>query len=162
MPSPWRLIIAPVLTLALWACASPDNFYTERDRHEFCGSDPEKRVALANWDDAEAVDLQIRMGAFWPMILTLRQDRPYILRIANIDPERRVFSAPPLFQNSHLESITVAGGDPEFDPVDGLRLPPAGTAEVRLMAMCTGRYEFFETWVPDLNFEMGRGVVYVE
>jgi len=162
MPSSWRLITASVSMLALWGCGSSDNFYTERDLHEFCGSDLEKRVALADWDNAEAVDLQIRMGSFWPMILTLRRDRPYILRISNIDPERRVFSSPPFFQTSHLESVTVAGAAPEFNPVDGLRLPPAATAEVRLMAMCTGRFEFFETWVPDLNFEMGRGVVYVE
>lgn len=162
MPSPWSHVTASVLALALWGCGSPDNFYTERDLHEFCGSDPEKRVASANWDDAHAIDLQIRMGSFWPMILTLRRDRPYILRIANVDPERRVFSAPPLFQTAHIESVTVAGGAPEFDPVDGLRLPPAGTAEVRLMALCAGRFEFYETWVPDLNFEMGRGVVYVE
>ena len=162
MPSPWRLITASLLAPILWACGSSDNFFTERDLHAFCGSDPEKRVAAANWDDAEAIDLQIRLGSFWPMILTLRRDRPYILRIANIDPERRVFSAPPLFQTSYLQSVTVAGEDPEFDPVDGLRLPPAGTAEIRLMALCAGRFEFHETWLTDMSFETGQGVIYVE
>jgi len=162
MSSPWRPITVFVLVLALWGCGSPDNFYTDKDLYEACGSDPGKRVAFANWDDAEAVDLQIRMGSFWPMILTLRQDRPYVLRIANVDPEHRVFSATPLFETSHLESVTIAGGDPEFNPVDGLPLPPAATAEIRFMALCTGRFEFFETWVPNLNVEVGRGVVYVE
>ncbi len=102
------------------------------------------------------------MGSFWPMILTLRRDRPYVLRIVNVDPERRVISSPPFFQTAHLESVTVAGENPEFDPVDGLRLPAAATAEVRLMALCSGRFEFYEAWVPELNFELGRGVVYVE
>ncbi len=162
MSSPWRPITVFVLVLALWGCGSPDNFYTDKDLYEACGSDPGKRVAFANWDDAEAVDLQIRMGSFWPMILTLRQDRPYVLRIANVDPEHRVFSATPLFETSHLESVKIAGGDPEFNPVDGLPLPPAATAEIRFMALCTGRFEFFETWVPNLNVEVGRGVVYVE
>lgn len=161
MPSSWRHITALALALTGVACA-PDQFYTQRDIYKYCGSDPEKRVEAANWDDAEAIDLQIRLGSFWPMILTLSQDRPYILRIANLDPERRVFSAPPLFHTVHIESVSVAGGDPEFNPVDGLRLPPAGTAEVRLMALCTGRFEFYETWLPDLSFEMGQGVIYVE
>lgn len=150
------------MALAFSACESPDHFYTGRDLHAFCGPDPQKRIAAANWDDAEAIDLRIRLGSFWPMILTLQRDRPYVLRIANVDPERRVFSAPPLFQSSHLESVTVAGEAPQFNPVDGLRLPAAATAEVRFMALCAGRFEFYETWVTDMSFETGQGVIYVE
>jgi hypothetical protein len=161
MDTPWRLVAALALVLALPACSS-DNFFSERDLHGYCGSDPEKRIESANWDDAETVDLRIRLGSFWPMILTLRRDRPYILRISNVDPERRVFSATPLFQTAYLQSVTVEGREPEFNPIDGLRLPPAGKAEVRMMALCAGRFEFFEAWLSDLRLETSQGVVYVE
>jgi hypothetical protein len=119
-------------------------------------------LEAVDWSGAERIDVEIREGAYWPMIVTLLRHRPYVLEIANADPESRLFNTTGLFQNADLGSVTVAGGPPEYDPVEGVKLPPMATAEIEIRALCTGRYDVRDSWIPHVSLGEGGGVIYVE
>ena len=160
MRLPWSPAIIAGLGLLVAACASTDGAYSGTPVPS-CGKDTEERLSFVDWTDSREIDILIRLGDFWPMVLELHRDQPYLLRITNADPERRVFSSPDLFKMAYLRSASIDGRAPEFEIADGLRLPPNSSAEVSFVALCDGRYEFRETWLTTKASDSAQGAIYV-
>jgi hypothetical protein len=161
MRLPWSGAIIAGLGLLVAACASTDGAYSGIPQPS-CGDEPEKRLSFVDWRDSREIDIRIRLGDFWPMVLELHRDQPYLLRITNVDAESRIFSSPDLFKVVYLRSVSIDGRAPEYNPADGLRLPPNSSAEVQLVALCGGRFEFRESWFPTKASDTAQGVIYVQ
>ena len=61
-------------------------------------------------------DIRIRHGEFSPMVLTLRQGWPYVLRIRNRDDRARMFAASDFLSKVAVIKTTVAGVEDDPRP----------------------------------------------
>ena len=139
----FRWVLYPAAALMLSACAVSNGVYTEfGGSGGQCIADAAERVAKVNWLEAETVNLRIRHGDYTPTIIRLRQDRPYVLRIANGDDRNRVFRANEFFAAVALGKITMGDSVYEKACISGIAIPARETAEVRFVAVRDGRYEF--------------------
>ena len=84
---PLRRVLGPAVmtmaALALAACTMAGEVSTIGATE--CKRISKKAQAKINWARVPAVDIRVRNDEFEPMIIRLRQGRPYILRIRNRD-----------------------------------------------------------------------------
>ena len=140
MKNAFRWLLYPALALMLAACAVSNGVYTEFGAQ--CIADAAERVAKVNWLEAETVDLRVRQGTYTPTIIRLRQDSPYVLRIANGDDRNRIFRANEFFGAIALAKVTMGEFESDASCISAIAVPAMETAEVRFVAVRDGRYEF--------------------
>ena len=106
MLKPFHLVAA--LPLLVSACGSCQGL----DYAQGCPADAAERVQAADWARVRTITVRVRRDEFVPMIISFTQDRPYVLRLENVDRVSHVFRAPKFFEAIAMESATV--GDREL------------------------------------------------
>lgn len=107
-----------------------------------CVADAAERVSGVDWLEAEAIELGIRQGAYDPMIITLRRDAPYVIRITNRDDEHRYFRAHEFFGSIALAKVLTSGKEFDANCISAVGVAPNETAEIQFVAVRDGRYDF--------------------
>lgn len=126
--------------MALSACAVPsgvNSFATAE-----CKQISKRAEAKINWARVPAIELRVRNGEFSPMVTRLQQGRPYVLRIRNRDDKLRVFRAKDLFVENAVIAVGVEGVRAEEECVTSISIPGRQSAEVRMVAITDGTFEF--------------------
>jgi len=152
---------AAVLALAVSAC----NYHGESAQHftlDGCPADTAERVKAANWAGAETVDLRIRDDEFYPMVMVLRTNSPYVLRITNSDDGKRTFRSKDLFGSVAVAEATVSGEVVGRDCFFAINVPAESTTEIKLVTGIDGRYEYQNTRIPWMVPHQMAGVIVVE
>ena len=136
-----RLAIA-ALALALGGCTWSNGVHTATaDRS--CIADAAERVAKVDW--AKPIAVRIRQGEFKPVLVSLRKDTAYVLRLTNDDDRNRVFGAPEFFAAVAVGKVAVGDEVSSARCISAITVPPNATAEVQIVAVRDGRYDFEET-----------------
>lgn len=121
-----------------------------------CPEVSEKAVKRINWTQVPEVDLRIRHGEFSPMVVRLRQGWPYVFRIRNRDDRGHAFKAYNFFANVAVIQTSIGGLKEDTTCYGALWIPPRQTAEIRMVAVVDGRYEY-ENLVLSLLFGYAGG-----
>ena len=112
-----------------------------------CKQISKKAEAKINWARVPQIDLRIRNDEFSPMVMRLRQGRPYILRIRNRDEAMHVFRAPDFFRQNAIIAIGVEGVRAEEACAYSVTIPGRQTAEIRMVAVTDGTFEYEDNMV---------------
>lgn len=153
-------ILSAGVALGLSAC----NFFEGVDlsfNRVGCAFYPETKVGSVNWDTARPVNMRIRQGEYWPMILGFTAERPYVLRIKNADDSDRVFRASGFFDSIAVGLARVGNRDYDTSCLSAITIGPRETAEIWFVAKRDGRYEFEDQLVPYLFSQGASGVIHI-
>ena len=132
--------------VAAAACTTPDlDRYWSSDA---CREDAIQYVEGIDWARARIVSIRIRQGEYDPLIIRLLQDQPYVFRIINRDDDFRDFSAVEFFDAVAVDNVSINGVDTGESCISTVTVPPMQTAELRLVAVRDGRYEFEDQPLP--------------
>lgn len=99
-------------------------------------------IGTVDWSKAQTVDVRVRQSEVDPMIINLRRNSPYVLRIQNDDPGTRTLRAHDFFRSVALVETAVGDEVIASNCYDSLRVGPGVTAEVRFITGMDGRYNF--------------------
>ena len=125
------------LVVLLSACTAGDGVET--------GETP--TVATVDWSLAVTRTLRFRQNEFAPVVVTLRQGRPYVLKLENADDVAHAFSAPDFFQAIAVQSLVPAEQAVEPGTVlSSIDLPPGQTRELAFVPVRDGYYSFADGW----------------
>jgi hypothetical protein len=103
-----------------------------------------------DWAAVQPYRLRIVEGDFRPMIMSLEQNRPYILVLDNADAKEHNFWAPDFLKTGvALDSIQFGDKTPATGCVNGVRIKPRTQVTLRFVPVWEGRYEF-----RDINFAL--------
>lgn len=132
-------------TALLGACAAPSGFSTTGVAD--CKQISKRAEAKINWARVPQVELRVRDGAFSPMVTYLKQGRPYIVRIRNRDDEMRVFRAGAFFEKNAVIAAALEGQRTPEACIRAISIPPRQTAEIRMVAITDGTYEYEDNMI---------------
>ena len=151
-----------LLASALQACSYPGGSFSLFATN--CVPDARERVEAADWSKVEVIPLRIRQNEFDPMIIDLRQDRPYIIRITNADDTRHFFGAGDFFRSVAVAKIDVGGDGDDRTCITRVSVDGGQTAEVVFVTVRDGRYEFADNIINSPWFDFGNpmGVIFVQ
>ncbi len=126
------------------------------------GAKPASAVAAADWSLTVTRTLRIRQDEYAPLVITLRRDRPYVLKIVNGDDVAHAFSAPDFFQAIAVKSVGPA--DQVVEPGSSIDLPAGQTRELAFVPLRDGYYSFADGWTGRLlgGILGTRGLIVVE
>jgi len=129
-----------------------------------CASVSEEDIRQFNWTRVPEVNMRVRAGEFEPMVVQLKQGWPYIFRIRNRDDKPRIFAADDFFAQMAVVRIAIDGKCQDETCVRRITVPPRQTAELRLVAVRDGRFEFEDPPLPVAGiFSHGAsGIIIVE
>ena len=149
--------------LVLSACAGIEGGVTEIGGVG-CKRISEQAMAKINWARVPRVEMAVREGDFEPMVLRMKQGRPYVLKIRNRDDSVRYFRALEFFKQNAVIAIAVDGERAEETCVQAVNIPPRKTAEVRFVAVIDGHYEFEDNFlmIPLVMSGGPSGVIVIE
>lgn len=142
-------VLGVALSLALSGCmtstnAKPSVFITE------CMADRADIVEQVDWSTVQPYRLRIVDGNYRPMVMSVEQDRPYVLVLENVDNKDHDFWAPDFLKSAiALDSIQFADKAPGKGCVNGVRIKARSTVTLRFVPVWEGRYE-----VRDVNFAL--------
>jgi hypothetical protein len=120
-----------------------------------CSVDTKKHLKRVKWNNARTIDVRIRQGEYSPMIIGLTKDKPYILRIENADNKSRNFKAGEFFRSVALSRVAINGKEKRQDCITGVTVKPHQVAELELVAIRDGRYEFEDNFLSFFNGTAG-------
>ena len=146
MLKPFHLVAAFASVVS--ACGS----YQGQDYAEGCLADAAERVQAADWARVKTFTVRVRRDEFVPMIVSLTQGRPYVMRLENVDRASHVFRAPEFFKAIAMESATVGGRELAEACPKRVVLEAEETAEIRFVAVRDGHYDFVDSTFPYLPF----------
>ena len=141
-------------TALLGACAGPSGFSTLGAAE--CKQISKRAEAKINWARVPQIELRVRDGAFSPMVAHMKQGRPYILRIRNRDDKVRIFRAGDFFEKNAVIAAALEGQRVPETCIRAVSLPPRQTAEIRMVAITDGTYEYEDNFIL-LPFVMSAG-----
>ena len=146
----------------LQACSYPGNTYTFFGNN--CVADARERVEAADWSKVEVISLRIRQNEFNPMIIDLKLDRPYVIRITNGDDRQHVFGAGDFFRSVALATVDVGGNGDDQTCITRVRIAGGQTAEVVFVTVRDGRFEFADNFITSPWFDFGdpMGIIHVQ
>ncbi len=152
-------LLAPLALIALTGCAVREALLIPPDQR--CGPEAEATLAAADFSRLRVIDIKVSEGEFSPMVIRLREGRPYTFRIENTDNEDRLFAAPVFF-------LTTAVGDLKFGDrathavcLDRLAIPAFETTSVTLIPLRAGAYDLEDAFVLPSG-GVGIGTIRVE
>ncbi|SCA57161.1 exported hypothetical protein [Candidatus Terasakiella magnetica] len=168
-----RYALAMMAAVGLSACAERDvaynsvfvtDFGTYKDAFDVRNhADASGEIAeAAAWNDARNVTLTVRQNEFSPMIVHLKKDVPYVIKVVNKDQNSVSFNAGEFFENTSVDSINEAMYEDETYParakpqLKSFVVPPKGERMVKLVPVLEGRYEFEDNapgfFLPNFSF----------
>lgn len=131
--------------LALAACAAPSGVASFAAVG--CKQISKRAEAKINWARVPEIEIRVRDGEYSPMVTRLHQGRPYILRIRNRDDSLRIFRAPEFFEENAVIAVGVEGQRAPETCIASVSIPARQTAEVRVVAVTDGTFEFEDNMV---------------
>ena len=150
--------LAAAFASVVSACGSyQGQFYAQG-----CLADAAERVQAADWARVKTITIRVRRDEFEPMIISLTQDRPYVMRLENGDRASHVFRAPDFFKAIAMESATVGGRELAEDCPVRVVLEAEETAEFRFVAVRDGHYNFVDSLLPFMSRGGPGGVIVIE
>ncbi len=156
-------IVAGGLAVLLGACQAGDGVEGAADT--LAPSKTAPVVATADWSLTVTRTLRIRQDEYAPLVITLRRDRPYVLKLINGDDAAHVFSAPDFFQAIAVKSLMPADQaiEPGWAP-SSIDLPAGQTRELAFVPVRDGYYSFADGWTGRLlgGILGTRGLIVVE
>ncbi|HEC90285.1 MAG TPA: hypothetical protein ENI55_01325 [Alphaproteobacteria bacterium] len=107
-----------------------------------CADASAKRFEGVDWDKVRQIEMRIRQDEYSPMVVTLTQGQAYIMSIKNDDDDNHNFRATEFFRSVAMAKASI--GDEVFENgcMDAVSLEPGQAAELRFIAVRTGRYDF--------------------
>jgi hypothetical protein len=155
----WALLPAALLVLS--GCLAT---FGAADLFGNCTTVDERALKYINWARVPEVNIRIRHGEFSPMILRLRQGWPYVLKIRNRDHEDRTIKAFDFFRRVAVIKASVAGQDEEWNCNGAITVPARQTAELKIVAVTDGYYEYEDTALPfpGLFSTSPNGIIIIE
>ena len=156
MLKPFHLVAA--LPFVLSACAS----YQSQSFAQGCSADSAERVQAADWAKVKTISVRIRRDEFVPMVVTLTQGRPYVMRLENVDRESHAFRAPEFFKAIAMEGATVGDRELAEGCLKHVILEAGETAEFRFVAVRDGHYDFKDSRLPFSFGGEAIGVIAIE
>ncbi len=129
-----------------------------------CPEVSEKAIKRINWTRVPEVDLRIRHGEFSPMVVRLRQGWPYVFRIRNGDDRGHAFKAYNFFANVAVIQTSIGGLIDDTTCYGAIWIPAHQTAEIRMVAVIDGHYEYEDLVLSLLSGFAGGpdGVIIIE
>lgn len=157
-----KLGLAAMCVLGLSGCAAETG--VAKWNVAECKQISDRAEAKINWARVPEVELTIRDGAYMPMVMRLKQGRPYVLRIRNRDEDTRVFRAQKFFEKNAVVAIAVEGQRAPETCVTSVSIPTLQTAEIRVVAITDGTFEYEDNKVllPFVLSAGPNGVIIVE
>lgn len=134
----WGAAAIAVTALAGCAADSGVSNFAAAD----CKQISKRAEAKINWARVPEIELRVRNGEFSPMVTHLKQGRPYVIRIRNRDDEMRVFRARDFFVKNAVIAVGVEGVRAENTCINAISIPARQSAEVRMVAVTDGTFEF--------------------
>ncbi len=113
-----------------------------------CVSDVAKHIKGVDWAEARVITVRIRQDEFEPMVISMRQDSPYIFRIENRDDYEHFFMASNFFRSVAIASINTPKKISKASCINGVRIGAMETVELQLVAVRDGRYEYMDKMFP--------------
>ena len=113
-------------------------------------------MQAADWARVKTITVRVRRDEFVPMVVTLTQGRPYVMRLLNMDRTSHAFRAPEFFKAIAMESATVGGRELTEACPKHVVLESEETAEIRFVAVRDGHYDFKDSTLP---FTFGGGAI---
>lgn len=151
--------VALLASIPLAACAVPEALVTPPA--ERCGPEAEARLAAADFSRLRVIDITLSEGEFSPMVIRLRESRPYTFRIENTDNEDRLFAAPHFFLTTAVGDFAIGNRKTQAVCLDRLEIPAFETTIVTLLPLRPGAYEFEDAFVLPSG-GVGIGTIRVE
>ncbi|WP_135081177.1 cupredoxin domain-containing protein [Terasakiella sp. SH-1] len=144
-----RYGLAILAALGLTACAERDISYEKSFITDFGSYQPTQYVntdALDKtaWNETRQITLTVRQNEFSPMVVRLKKDVPYTIRVVNQDKNTVSFDASDLFENSAVAELSEAASYPARSKplLKSFVVPSNGERMVKLVPVLEGRYEF--------------------
>ncbi|MDV7340728.1 cupredoxin domain-containing protein [Terasakiella sp. A23] len=105
-------------------------------------------AAKANWDAAREITLNVEEREFTPMVVHLKRETPYKLKIVNKDAEAISFRAVDFFESSSVLKLSAKNTD--IDDASGMQkpllvsfvVPAKGERTLKFVPVKEGKYEF--------------------
>ncbi|MCW8914363.1 MAG: hypothetical protein OQK24_00760 [Magnetovibrio sp.] len=127
-----------------------------------CLSDRLDIVENVDWSKVNVTEARFVDNTFRPMVMYFEKDRPYILRVTNLDRDNHSLWAPDLLkQGVALESIQIGDKTPAKGCVSGVRIPERTTVTFRFVPVWEGRYEMSDSGFPVFPAQLNDGVFHI-
>ena len=102
-------------------------------------------IKEANWNTAHVVKEGIKNNLYEAGLITLWQNKPYIIKITNKDAVPRSFRAPEFLRDSALSKVIYNNEIYKGPCLNAVTLAPKSSAELYLIPLKKGNYEYHET-----------------
>ena len=102
-------------------------------------------IKEANWNTAHVVKEGIKNNLYEAGLITLWQNKPYIIKITNKDGVPRSFRAPEFLRDSALSKVIYNNEIYKGPCLNAVTLAPKSSAELYLIPLKKGNYEYHET-----------------
>jgi len=123
------------LALTLAACAA--------DKAPAPVADAQGIVAKTDWSKSRRVDVGLSAFEFTPANLTLQQNQPYVLHLANTDDDTHTFSSATLFSAVAVQKLVRGGVETPGLATNGVSLAPKEQADLYIVPVKTGSYRIY-------------------
>ncbi|MEE8393335.1 MAG: hypothetical protein V3R66_03245 [Rhodospirillales bacterium] len=157
-----RSFLVTILMLGLSACAFEDEIVLGPFSWPNCVEGVAKHIEGIDWAEARTINVSIRQDEFEPMVIGLRQNNPYIFRIENRDEYEHFFMAEGFFSSVAVASIKGPGQESGPSCIDGVKIGPFETVELRLVPVRDGRYEYNDDTFPIPNLGGMTGLISID
>lgn len=132
----------------------------------YCANDDNGPAKTVDWKTATLVEETVKDDRYESGLLTLWQNKPYIIRVTNQDDGVRSFRAPAFFRDVAVLKAVYKDRTVEHPCINALTLAPGASGEIHIIPLKTGSYDYHETgiWLPFLGEIVSAsdvGVIYV-
>ncbi len=159
----YRSFLVMFLTVGLSACVLGGGGTTIGPTYgTSCASNVAKHMKNVDWAEARVLTIRIRQDEFEPMVVSMRQDSPYIFRIENRDDYEHFFMASNFFRSVAIASISTPDKTSGASCINGVRIGPLETVELQLVAIRDGRYEYMDKMFPVPSLGSMTGIISVD
>lgn len=134
----WGAVAVAVMALSACAASSGVSNFAAAE----CKQISKRAESKINWARVPEIEIRVRNGDYSPMVTRLQQGRSYVLRIRNRDDSMRVFRAKDFFVNNAVIAVAVEGVRAEDTCINSISIPARQSAEVRMVAITDGTFEF--------------------
>ena len=157
-----RVAVLVLMMGVLQVCSFPGDSFSFFKNN--CVSDARERNEAADWSKVAIIPSRIRQNEFEPMIIDLKQDRPYVIRITNADDRHHFFGAEHFFRSVALAKVDMLGNVEDQTCISRVDVAGRQTAEVVFVTVRDGRFEFADNFFTSPWFDFGNpmGVIYVQ
>lgn len=115
----------------------------------YCTTD-NTAAKTADWKAATVIEESVKDNLFESGLMTMWQNKPYIIRLTNNDDGIRTFRAPGFLRDAAILKAVYDNKTVEAPCLNAVAMAPGKTAELYVVPLEKGGYDYHETvfWVP--------------